>query len=443
MTVLPKQKLSIVDNSASTTVQQQQHQPPGEQIVAARSQSSVSLHNINDIVNLTCHSGPSRPAAKLTWMLNEARIPSNSKWLSLQQQVVSTGSSGAKTNEALSRHQLVESRLTLSFRLQPNHLLGNQTVGHSKQLLLIKLRCVAKFAVEFVSDASILASGGKTQTTRVHQRPAVPRQSDSSGAGSRPKRPEASTAQTVSPYRWPRPAQPGAAPSGAERRNSPLEANLADSRFSSVLADSEPETGSGRPHPSRQYTVLVWTNRQLRAQAEHIDQLLRSSHPNELESPIIVAKSLKFDEEDVDNDNDDESHLADNQESAESSLAEAHIKSGPLWPPDKGRLALADEDPAPAGAISAQPPTVNQDYELNDIVQFTCISRVSRPDSRDVRRSVRLKWFINDKEVSFAGPPQSSRVSRFAPTNRQPRIPRSPPTRSTPTTAPSFSTTNR
>lgn len=369
--------------------------------------------------------------------------------------------------------QLVDTKLTLSFRIQPNYLLGNQSStapathnSHSKQqqqqLHSIRFRCVAEFSVEFTSEASILVSGGKTtalsspatsqrkhartQTNTKHQ--LTNEQSKSTTIRLRRPQNSVSSAQvpqsTVSNlYRWPRPAQSNSAPfSNADWRSVGLleqPANLASDNWFPSQVGSEHLEPTGEQAPAsrspaqlsaRQHSVVVWTNRQLRAQAEHIDQLLRLTHPNELEPPIIVGKILKFYDDDNDNDgrsdngnNDDDddgnedemrettSKLADNNAtmmmmmmmeplSAESAALSRGNKNKP-FELDKAPATTYDaERRASIIDVPLQPTSINQDYELNDVVQFSCISRLGRPDSSDLRKSVRLEWFINNKQVS-------------------------------------------
>lgn len=407
-----------------TQQQPQQQLGTGEQTISSRqSSSSLSLHNINDIVNLTCHSGPSRPAAKLTWLLNEAPISAGSKWLSASTQLhsVTVDASASRQSRAPSSSQLVETKLNLAFRLQPSHLLSNQSQSFgasSRQLQLIRLRCVAKFGVEFTSDASILVSGGKTtmvrkrqeqhqkQTSTTNNKSTSGQPQDSTPSGSLHSKKLVATSgagQVENLYRWPQPATAQAlpAPPSAGRRSSSLEVNWPPSL--SAGADLEPSEAAASVSRStmlnsRQHNA-VWTNRQLRVQADHIDRMLQISQPNELDAPIIVAKILKFDEfpDDASADNNEMGDAEDPIGAQKSALSA--ISNGELWP-DNGADKIRDADQASAYEATTARPAVSQDYELNDIVQFTCFSRTGHPNRADLGKNVYLKWHINNNEVT-------------------------------------------
>lgn len=177
-------------------------------------------------------------------------------------------------------------------------------------------------------------------------------------------------------YRWPRPP--------ATRRNHNAPESFSDAWLKSPASEqpdlvTEPSEFSARfsnirPSVRNQYNVVVWTDRQLQAQAEHIDQMLRLSRPNQLELPLIEAQLIEHSGE--------EPAAAATEAEADDLTAEQNERA---WP-----TSVQDSE--------FKNPSF--DYELNDLVQFTCQSQIVDSDLRDSIKSVNSKWFINNKEVS-------------------------------------------
>lgn len=371
---------------------------------------SSPLFNMNDLINLTCISGPSKPAATLVWLLNDAPILSSSKWLTLTQ---------SKPNPL---DQLTESRLTLSFRLNPSHLLkaNNSPSERAQQQQhhyhhyqtrnqVLKLRCLSKLSVEFSSETNIVVSGGanlikKRQQLQEQATSQLPAPSSLRATiqaeETRRGEPISASGPTLAPdrpvYRWPRPLVGLQETSFGDpqmyRHQHESSARFVDtwttaSRFAPAEQAEELEqpTTTRRPSSARSQLV-VWTSRQLKAQSEHIDQLVRLSRPNELDTPLIEAKTLPTSFEGPDASSDDSDTTND--------------ESGDLAPRgDVNWDTNGTATEAPTSSKVAEQ-TMRQDYELNELVQFTCKSRMSPPE-RDSTRRIQLKWFINGKEVSL------------------------------------------
>lgn len=378
-TVLPRQKVSIVDNTK---------------------QQSAPL-NTNDLVNLTCVSAPSRPVARLRWLINDSPVHNSSKWL------IYHGSSTPDRGQT--NQQLADVRLTLAFRFQPNiaaQVTTNQTkmsnnnfkpiqttaAATNKQLL--EFKCIAEFALEFASETSIAVAGGKTtQLKRRHKdrQPTVPASAGQSLASllmgqqldeTTPDhlRPINSaflqtTGATVQRLRVgadsPRPLSAGNQTAAA--------AAVAPVRHQ--LQQNQPQAG-----------VVMLTSKQLRAKADQIEQLLRVAHPNELQRPLIEARSQVLDYADLEvdsasgGDGDDDDETAGDEKlppgvSEETAGADRRVAEEDLMRPLQQDDNIENEN--------------NKDYQLNELVLFTC-------SPQPTLANVHFKWLINNNEVSQA-----------------------------------------
>lgn len=426
--VLPKQKLSIIDNhlaayssqqtlvtnfNGNTTdspqLHPQQQQQQSTHKATGSGNSGPHAYNLNDLVNLTCVSGASRPAAKLTWLLNETAIPSSSKWLSLQS--VTYGA------------HLIETRLTIAFRLYPNQL---SSLGTSNSIIkspgssILKLKCQSKLSVEFSSESSILVSGGKT-TIKKRQKQAsqLPLPSSLKSTTS----PIGYTGSSISSrghlsnndippnYRWPQSPSTHQLMMSRFRNNRHEVLDSSSSSDSSFIQDSQvgvQDISSGWPPTqhvrlagggnSRSGHIVVWTRRQLQDQAEHISSMLKQSMPNEIETPTIEAhaKLPAEDSEEIDEGDlvaEDQAH----NDGARDNLDQESVINSTLFSNNSNITAKEQET------------TVSErDYELNDAIEFTCKPKLAGSRSDNIiRSSMRLEWLINNREVS------SNKINNF------------------------------
>lgn len=494
---MPKQKLSVIDNiaalnSASSAQdndadhkitfqagQQLHYQQPLDSSTAPQWQptsnaqltgaSKQIVYNINDIVNLTCVSAPSRPAAKLSWVLNELPVLDSSKWLS-------------QASYATSNEQLIESRLTLSFRLQPEHLATtSHTTGnsaqqqpakqqaqatiaalyqnHAQRFQILRLKCLSRLSVDYSTQTSVLVSGGKTTLPKsskragllaaVEQSQTTTTRSRTSGGGGggtnyQAGLPSASSlvassklsakdqsrqqhflhqaASTtfeqqqpvVSIYRWPRPTQSTgneqrlhlSGSSSSSRRNinadlssayngnsnvnnnDPWPSNVLELNEQITSASDLLSSGAATSRPNNQNmrqfkNHAQWSARQLRSQAEHIEQLLKAFKPNELDAPLVDAKliiqeqpTMEFTPEDM-----------PNTESPPNLSGEFdNINQDPTRTPEEPDAEQTEhyykQQQSNSNNNNNNPnqganPNL-RDYELNDLVKFTCRPRVAR-----------------------------------------------------------------
>lgn len=403
-TVLPKQKLAIVDNGQPSYAPGAGH----EQKPGAGKQTGSLVYNWNDQINVTCLAGPSRPAAQLTWLLNESPISASSRWLTSHVQPLASHTKPSWARHHEHKYDLIESRLTLTLKLQPNVLFRQPNAStldlqRHAGLHPINLRCIAKLIVEFTSETSILVSGGKTTIKRRQQQQqplgaplpsaSLLVESASQTANESPvaqdKHSQPDNWNQFPMYRWPRPQR---ATAHQDRQRHSLAAD--------ALAEPWPiqAPGAVEPEPQQQQQqqqvtrashqqagrqVVVWTQRQLRAQAEHIEQMLRKSHPNQLEPPIIEARTQLEDaggQEEKEGEEEEEEATGDRFES-DSEPPDSRVRPG--W---------TKRDRWPSSAV--------RDYELDELVQFTCTAQVGQAE-QELMRSVHLKWFINDHEVSW------------------------------------------
>lgn len=143
--------------------------------------------------------------------------------------------------------------------------------------------------------------------------------------------------------------------------------------------------------------IMVWTSRQLKAQAEHIDQMLRKSHPNDLSAPLIEAKAQLSEE---DEESDDRYETTTTRLAADDQDTTTTTTTDPLGLMDEATRTTTTEDPMATGDQDRRSSSsLIKDYELNEQVQFACTPQVG-PYAQELARSVHVRWLINDKEVS-------------------------------------------
>lgn len=397
-----------------------------------------NVYQLNDLINFTCSSGASKPAARLAWLLNDLplsalSLPGQPDPFELtHSQLVSSRSS-----------RLTETRSNLALRLPAQHLrqlASKLTRGRHKPApalapatgtgtgayLPLKLSCVSQMFVEFTSESSILISGGKTSTSKrsgnhhrtgggngeplaslwqrdpdedrgdlvthnPRRRPgfvsgssssdsdegADESQSDASGPG--PPR--------ISPYRWPSSLAMHSTRLAQHHQHHSSGWNLPSSvappggtNANHNPASEQPRTRQPQAAARHHRLNVVWTSGQLRDQSRHIDQLLRRSGANQLEAPRIEARPVNSDEGD-----------GGDPETRDDALSEGEttFENGELLPP------------AP---ITASSSSSNNNYGLNELVNFTCYHQrgeplAATPGDPD-RPSVQLRWFLNELEVN-------------------------------------------
>lgn len=437
--VLPKRKLLLTDNS-----QQQQHAAPQvAQSLPSSAHNNDQLqqthplfrqnqfYQLNELLNFTCASGASRPAAGLSWFLNDLPIAaflqpqgpndrgdSSNKSLEHQQDFRSAWANQTTSKSAES--PLAETRSTLVLRLSSAHLRQLRAKASQQQrqrsvggaggsYLPLKLSCVAQLSVEFTSNTSLLISGGKASTTtkRSRQQPVETQPEASSwrldnkgpisgGGGINSRRrpigelqdgltddegdPETISRDSdrmdqpelVSIFRWPAARQRPtkftsdydmasvATPGGLETNYHP------DSGELSTMARK----------PMNGRNLVVWTNRQLRDQSDHIDRLLARSSANELEPAHIEAQTVR-------------GERAKDEDEADPST------NG--WP--SSRSSTSQTSDGPTLIINNN----NKDFELYELVNFTCYQEnraFGLRDGSERMHSVQLKWFLNDQELA-------------------------------------------
>lgn len=368
---------------------------------------------------MTCVSAASRPAAKLTWLLNDMPVPT--KWLNYQQTPIN------------SEYQLIESKLTIAFKLQASHLLKNQlnastlnnreraqqqmpaTLQRYQQL---KLSCSAKLSVEYTSETNILVSGGKTSVKRRRQQqktempntwlplPSSWHSDESTVINYQNGQMKDQHQNGELPiYKWPQPTSTSDGQNlynrlnGGNRRTIGFLDNNDDNNWQPNQTQNsdrhhtyqENTSGVSSQHNNyqprfdglRNHQVVVWTRKQLRDQAEHIELMLRGLQPNEIEAPSIEANTKLDEDKATESANGDEI----NSDSAHDSL------------PVSVSVDKGDESPSS---------NTTDDYDLGDKIEFVCIPSVNSI-ARDTMRNVRLKWFINNQEVSY----NSSQVTLY------------------------------
>lgn len=386
------------------------------------SQYSIDHYNLNDMINMTCLMGPSKPAASLRWFINDLSVEPDSQWLTLRHY----NEAGQQISDSVVNTKAtsgpVETQLTIAFQLQASHLFMQQR--HPKAFnphrnanggggghWLVQLRCTAYLGVEFASETSLKLADGKTVVKNRRQDsgdsspssilPQPSSQGRRSGSGESPSLEHSSRAgsgkyrarSSVSPtraaqmsayspvdfaYKWPPVRLPQVTASdwrdgaGSNERQSPV-----------VLLGPTP---SNQRTSANQLLVVVWTNRQIKAQSEHIEQLLQRTKPNQLEPPIIEASikaptsksSANYGDEGEGDSTGIELQPGDNET--------AYARN---WRHSPSNSSVPDEE-SDTGAPDQEPE--------RDLFEFTCTSRLNSPE-RDLLGDVRLVWSLNNKQV--------------------------------------------
>lgn len=400
---MPKQKLSIFDNSHPTSSTKQLENSP------LKSRQSVSnSYALNDFINLTCSSGFSKPAAKLAWFINDLAVI-NSTEIPIHNSAIMIDK----------RQQLEETKLSLAFRIGPEHLFGNMYSSdtdelkqqnfnrflHENNLRPLKLRCVSKLVVEYTSVTEIFVINGKSSQkmnrnlleTPVnskfdvdgHKKSSNWLQSDVVLKGQANNSDEIGTNFTE--YKWPPQLN-----SITKTKPLPLsdDVKIKHSSWTPAIYESSINHGDqeqtselpynkistayhriGSPH-----NLVVWTNNQLRSQADLIKRMLSISHPNELEAPRIRANTqLNSITSDIISEN---NPLVISKQTSSTKKRKLKEFDNSGYTTTHGQLIQSEG------------------YKLNDIVKFTCNAVNIFLEKLEVGKNVYLKWLIDDKEVS-------------------------------------------
>lgn len=359
--------------------------------------------------------------------------------------------------------QLIESRLTLTFKIQANHLSRETNTFQSQQRhQMLQIKCLAMLSVEFDSNTVISVLGEKKTLNNKRNRnsqiaarlsadhlqvtpllPSVSRlQSDSAQLSMNEEQEEKLTVTSVShqtihngsftnnlsnnleysEYKWPQQTESlQRMPSPTSFSNpwikspvttTPTTSNIPnsqDSEFSMTdlntgnRLDSNNRASIRQPSsPSSSSGIMVpimWTNRQIKLQSEFIDQKLQFTHSNELDTPTIEARLVQDLPADSSSDDSNSNTSSQSDNSADISAASAFDDNFTGEPEARTTFNRAPVSEAPPSNLT--PDTEDQSYELNDMVQFTCYPRVASSDRNDVRKKIYSKWFINNKEVSL------------------------------------------
>ena len=369
----------------------------------------------SELINLTCISGPSKPPARLTWLLNDLplleldqlarKLPGQSRPLvsvaSERGEQLATGSGSLQ--EARSTLQLNSMQPSLSYllgallqRTRPaegrEHSLEDSSTSTTTTLANnLRITCLARIQLEFRAETRVIVSAAAAAAETTSS--AAP----TSGPDESPRRPPAGgdlaalTAveyqrPTASPFRWP--------PNAGRARAEPDQSGGA----------------SRRAQVQRPGGLVVWTGRQLRAQTEQIERLLRLARPSELEAPVIGAKTVGAGKGAQAESG--ERISEDNSEGGESSEAGSGEDVGPTTEEDNEQM-----DPTSEPNILHSSPLAQQTGgSPNELVQFTCTTQLSgggvgaevaatggqlRQMLEQLRR-VKLEWLINDVPVELA-----------------------------------------
>lgn len=255
-----------------------------QQISFLHNARQLASYNMNDLVNLTCLSGISRPTAQLTWYLNDQPIQGsnqlNPKWFSIHEQRPQNISQSSKDSTSM-----IEGRSTLTFRLDSNmiNLFAKNSTGLHPQML-IKLRCLSKLSTAFVSETSMTISGSPRLVKNRHS-PSSARIYSKIGENEASALSDSnsglpSSADDYPIYRWP-------APNPIHHARGP--ARKDQSEWIELQQQPHGTEVSSRKHQQH------WTTKQLKAQSEHVERIMEKFRPNEIDTPIIEAKSTEID----------------------------------------------------------------------------------------------------------------------------------------------------
>lgn len=437
---MPKQKLSIVDNNNLGTNQHTFYQAQQQQIKPA------NTYHINDIVNLTCISTHSHPGAKLTWFINDSPVINSSRWLTHHYP------SKLMLNQPYEQH-LIESRLTLSIKIQPYHLSrdnSSQSYPSTQQRYqFLRFRCLAMLSVEFDSETGISVSSGRTTVNKKNRSSQIaarlqidnremrstpsPYMSRLTMSGEQEEKLRAlipshrillgnKMGTNLSDleyfeYRWPQPIDsPHKMPS--ERKNSFTNAWITspvttgttptlpsisgqDSEFQTEFSTVNRLNNNNRASMRQSSSVaslvpISWTNKQIKLQSEFIDQMLQITHANELDTPTIEARLIR---ELPDSSSDADEDSMSRTSPTDSDISSASMFDDTFTGEPEARTTFNEASTGEA-LPSNTPDSGDQNYELNDMVRFTCNPRIALSDRNNVRKNFHLKWFVNNKEVS-------------------------------------------
>ena len=292
--------------------------------------------------------------------------------------------------------------------------------------LALRVRCLSRLALEYAAESGLILSGGKLATSKRHakktapnypypkasfgaedsplassQRDALPTplslldahsQADdsrlSSGAAIQQRvlqhmhhRHRQAAAETPPVYRWPATLAGGQQQQQAvgQRHQQARQRTMGDEWAELAGWTNQTRAKSVQPHASNM--LVVWTSRQLRNQAEHIDKLLKLGPPNQLEAPLVEARTLPAAAAEVPS-------LASGENSSaesEDSLSAGGELSG-------GGSGLQQREPASSGE--------------NEMVQFSCFGRQTASGHQDEQEDLEqvhklsLRWFLNGHELS-------------------------------------------
>lgn len=237
--------------------------------------SVVMRKRVNDLVNLTCISSPSKPAARLIWLADNEVLASSS----------------------ISDYQYpssypVSSSLNLQLRLQPKHFKTNPTSPQSIQRSL-EIKCIAHLSLQFTSTSSLVVpisssststnglSNDKLQKSRTMQMPPV-----------------------VHDFQFNQKIIASPTQAKFTMQSSPIPTkslvNMKESTNLSVsnnknLASTYNNTSQVQKSRALQPRVLL-TNRQLRQQESSIDKAIGSLIDTNLNEPVMPSMSFKLED---------------------------------------------------------------------------------------------------------------------------------------------------
>lgn len=254
---------------------------------------------------------------------------------------------------------------------------------------------MADLSLEFATETSIAVAGGKTSQPKKRNRDSRPSGNSSpTGALASPLFGADTTAVDSSADHL-RPINSGSFfQTGAPRlRGGPESRPLsADNQTNGLVPSVRHQQ---QQLPQQQQAGIILTVKQLRARADQIEQILRLARPNELQPPLIEARSQVLDYADLEPD-----QACDEKPTSGADGEETSACAGAAE--DQPRSVQPDND---SGAVSssggASIEEADKDYQLNELVLFTCsLQPPAQPYLSQLNASFR--WLINGKEVSFS-----------------------------------------
>lgn len=385
---MPKQKLSIIDNLQQFH-SSSKHVEFGQ--LKSNKQSIPNSYALNDLINFTCSSGFSKPAAKLGWFINDTPV---------------INSSQLQTHLSMEMHNskkgLIESKLSLAFRIGLEHMFnknvydpkrdGLQRQSYSRflyenNLRPLKLRCSSRLIVEFTSETEIFVLNGsksspkrsrnliesvnnndnKTNTIITNKSANGLAKNDSIGVSK----------GNFEEYKWPRAF-------GSKKTIKPPINSKLHSWTQNSDRNNDQEQMNELPNDKISVSnnqvgsnLVVWTNQQLKSQADSIEKILSIAHSNEFESPKIKANTHNLSDFLLDT-------TAGIPKRADSKASNRQFKENINSAYGNNELLVQSGD-----------------YQPNDIVKFTCIPSYKLPEEVEVVKKVYSKWLLNNKEVSL------------------------------------------